>query len=318
MTRFPYESVAYFTQVGSTQTYVYQSESDATGTVEDIGFEDPFEPDHFQPGEELFKPGSVMGTGRYAGYIRDSHGNLLFVAKDYDGNGIVSLFGLFPSANIDYTGLSPINLETDVIADPLFLNMFCFAEGTMIDTPLGRRRVEELSTGDPVWTAHGRVIQVRWVGYQTVHKVLAGARMQPVRIRSGALEPGVPESDLVVTADHGIILDGLVITAAALVNGKTIDFVPLAELEDSFVVYHIETEDHDVILANGAPAETFIDYIGRKAFDNFQEYLDLYGAERIIREMPKPRISAQRLVPERIKARLGIGQSHPGATALAG
>jgi len=74
------------------------------------------------------------------------------------------------------------------------------------------------------------------------------------------------------------------------------------------VYYHIETEAHDVILAEGALAETFIDYADRKAFDNYQDYVDLYGAERIIPEMARPRISSRRLVPDAIKARLGIAE----------
>ena len=103
-----------------------------------------------------------------------------------------------------------------------------------------------------------------------------------------------------------MIVDGLVINASTLVNGTTIDWVPLAELPDSFTVYHVETENHDVILANGAPVETFIDYVGRRAFDNHAEYLDLYGSERIIPEMAQPRISTARLLPDALKARLGI------------
>lgn len=317
MARFPYESVAYFTQVGNTQTYVYQSETDATGFVDDIGFEDPLVVDHFEPGEELFRPGAFAGTGRYAGYMRDSHGNLLFVAKDYDGNGIVSVFALFPSSDIDFTGLSPINLDTDLNTDWLYSNMYCFAEGTLIDTPCGQRRVETLTTGDPVLTAEGKVVPVRWLGYQTVHKLLAGARMQPVRIRKDALGPDVPRADLVVTADHGIVVDKVLIVASALVNGTTIDWVPLADLPDRVTYYHVETEAHDVILANGTPAETLIDYLGRQAFDNYAEYLDLYGAERIIREMPAPRISSRRLLPADLRKRLNICRPELAWTAQA-
>ena len=103
-----------------------------------------------------------------------------------------------------------------------------------------------------------------------------------------------------------MIVDGLVINASALVNDGSIDWVPVDELPDRVTYYHVETEDHDVILANGAPAETFIDIPGRVGFDNYQEYLDLYGAERIIPEMDRPRIASRRMVPDAIKARLGI------------
>lgn len=313
MTAFPYESVAYFTQVGSSQTYEYQSETDASGSVEDIGFEDPFVPDQFQAGEELFRPGEVMGTGRYVGYMRDSHGNLLFVAEDYDGSGIVSVFALFPSADIDFAGLSPINLDTDLNTDPLYPSMYCFAEGTLIETPTGPRKVETLAIGDPLLTAEGKTVPVKWLGQQTIRKFLNGNRIQPVRIRAGALGDGLPRRDLTVTGEHGIVIDGLVINAAALVNNSTIDWVPLDEIGDSVTYYHVETEEHDVILAEGAPAETFIDYLDRRSFDNYQEYVDRYGAERIIREMDAPRISAARLVPDAIKARLGISQGDSDA-----
>tara|TARA_A100001391_G_scaffold145193_1_gene102781 strand:+ start:513 stop:761 length:249 start_codon:yes stop_codon:yes gene_type:complete len=71
-------------------------------------------------------------------------------------------------------------------------------------------------------------------------------------------------------------------------------------------VYRVKTENHEMILANGVPAESFIDYVGRAAFDNHAEYLDLYGCEQLIPEMPAPRISTARLLPEAIRARLGI------------
>jgi hypothetical protein len=74
--------------------------------------------------------------------------------------------------------------------------------------------------------------------------------------------------------------------------------------------YHIETENHDEILANGAPSETLIDCKGRKDFDNYQEYLDLYGAEQMIPEMGRIRISTQRLLPAALCARLAISQYH--------
>ncbi|MEL7115499.1 MAG: Hint domain-containing protein, partial [Pseudomonadota bacterium] len=178
-------------------------------------------------------------------------------------------------------------------------------------------------------TAAGVPIPVTWIGRQTLQPFRHGAHMQPVRIRAGALGHRVPCKDLVVTADHGMVFPssseavgetnipssskavgdtqtGYVINASALVNDTTVGFVPMAELGRSFTVYHIETEHHDVILANGTPSETFIDATTRSHFDNYQEYLDLYGADRIIREIAMPRIATARLVPQAIRARLGF------------
>ncbi|WP_165586915.1 Hint domain-containing protein [Pseudaestuariivita atlantica] len=188
------------------------------------------------------------------------------------------------------------------------MNVTCFLPGTRIATPDGERAVETLKIGDLVKTADGTAVPVKWLGRQTVRTLMtATPKLEPVRIAKDALGPNVPHTDLTVTGDHGMIVDGHIINAAALVNGTTIRFLSLEEVEVDFVVYHVETEAHDVLLANGTPAETFIDYLGRRNFDNHDEYLALYGAERIIPELPQPRISSARLVPQVIRDRLGIG-----------
>jgi hypothetical protein len=110
-----------------------------------------------------------------------------------------------------------------------------------------------------------------------------------------------------VTADHALMLDGLLINAGALVNGSTITEV--ADLPERVTVYHAETEDHDIILAEGTPAETFIDYAGRQAFDNYPDYVALYGADRIIAENRAPRITSARMLPAALRARLGLAQA---------
>ncbi|SLN14116.1 hypothetical protein PSA7680_00291 [Pseudoruegeria aquimaris] len=181
----------------------------------------------------------------------------------------------------------------------------CFAAGTLIATPEGVCAVEELKIGDLVTTADGRQVAVKWIGRQTVHKIFTPAeRFCPVRIRAGALGGGLPRADLTVTGDHALMIDGFAINASALVNGASIDWVPMAELPDRVTYYHVETEAHDVILAHGAPAETYVDYVTRRRFDNFAEYLALYGEEAVIREMDVPRVSSARLVPPAIRDRL--------------
>ncbi|SNS68605.1 Hint domain-containing protein [Antarctobacter heliothermus] len=183
----------------------------------------------------------------------------------------------------------------------------CFLAGTAIATPEGTCAVEDLQIGQIILTADGTAVPVRWIGRQIVDSRFSSGKAHPVRFRAGALGDGLPLADLTITADHGMILDGLVINASALINGTTIDWVPLADLPAQFTVYHIETEVHDVILANGAPSETFIDYRDRRAFDNYHQYLALYGCERIIPEMPSPRISSARMLPMAIRDRIKIG-----------
>lgn len=181
----------------------------------------------------------------------------------------------------------------------------CFAAGTLIATPDGEQPVETLKIGDTITTADGKTVVVKWLGWQTVHKIFTSVEwFVPVRVAAGALGDGLPHTDLVLTPAHALIIDDLAIDAGALVNGTTITYDPIESLPDRVTYYHIETEEHDVILANGAPAETFVDHAGRRAFDNFAEYLALYGDERPIHEMNRPRVSAARLVPPDITARL--------------
>jgi hypothetical protein len=183
-------------------------------------------------------------------------------------------------------------------------NDACFAPGTLIATATGTAQVEDLSIGDQILTEDGRSVAVKWIGLTSAVLAVTGAKAQPVRIRANAFGGGLPNADLTITADHGMVLDGFVINASALINGTTIDWVPLSDLPDRVTYYHIETEAHDVILANGAAAETFIDVAGRAGFDNYAEYLALYDVERIIPEMRTHRITTQRLLPDAIKARL--------------
>ena len=183
----------------------------------------------------------------------------------------------------------------------------CFAAGTMIRTPRGDVAVEMLTNDHEVLTQNGTAVKVKWIGRQSLRRMFSGLKaLNMVRMEAGALGDGLPETELTVTGDHGMIVEDLVINASALVNGTTIKQIPIADLPERFTVYHVETENHDVILANGAPAETFVEIPGRKGFDNYAEYLDLYGCERIVPEMKMARISSRRLVPNAIQSRLGI------------
>ncbi|WP_323769606.1 Hint domain-containing protein [Antarctobacter sp.] len=210
---------------------------------------------------------------------------------------------LILSENVDPANVTlPSSIDLNTLNTSDFTT--CFAAGTQIATPNRHRAVEDLHIGDLILTADGRKVSVKWIGRQTILKQFRGDRARLVRIRQGALGGGLPTSDLMVTADHGMVLDGFVANASALVNGHGIDWVPLADLPDRFTVFHIETAAHDVILANGAAAETYIDYVARSSFDNHAEYLALYGVDTSIPEMPLPRISSARMVPAHLRARL--------------
>ncbi|EPX85328.1 Hint domain-containing protein [Salipiger mucosus] len=248
--------------------------------------------------------------------ITGSTDTFVYVGSDGAG-GIIAVN--FTSGNFEDLWLTDTPLSGGD-AWPAFVDensTICFAAGTLIATPEGERAVETLEVGDLVTTASGRTVPVKWLGRQTVHKLFTPAeRFVPVRVAAGALGKGLPHSDLVLTADHALILDGLAINAGALVNGTTVAWEPMGSLPERVTYYHVETEDHDVILANGAAAETYVDYVQRRAFDNYGAYLELYGEERTIAEMPLPRVSSARLVPPAIRAQL-VAAAQPAARGRA-
>jgi hypothetical protein len=185
----------------------------------------------------------------------------------------------------------------------------CFLEGTRIATPQGDRAVETLGIGDVITTADGGTAPVRWIGRRTLHaEGESGYRFadplvyQPVRITAGALGDNLPVRDLLVSMDHAVLIDGLLVQAGALVNGVSV--IRETRLPDSFTYYHIELADHALVLAEGVPAETFVDNVMRMGFDNWAEHEALYDNAPSIAEMPYPRVQSYRQLPLALRARM--------------
>jgi len=142
----------------------------------------------------------------------------------------------------------------------------CFVAGTHIRTACGEVPVEQLSAGDKVVTWDGRVRPIIWVG---VGRVLAtrGQRSAatPVIVRKNALADNVPSRDLRITKAHSLYLDGFLIPVEFLVNHRSILWDDRAQ---EVAIYHIELEGHDVLVAEGAPAESYRDDGNRWLFQN--------------------------------------------------
>ena len=118
----------------------------------------------------------------------------------------------------------------------------------------------------------------------------------------------MPCRDLLLSPDHALFVDGLLVHAGALVNGTSI--VREANVPALFTYYHVEVDDHSLILAENTPAETFIDNADRASFNNWREFEELYPEGKTIVEMSYPRAKAQRQVPRLIRERLaGRGET---------
>ncbi|TNF23437.1 MAG: Hint domain-containing protein [Rhodobacteraceae bacterium] len=197
-----------------------------------------------------------------------------------------------------------------MVLDSITATVNCFLGDTRIATQDGATPVQDLRAGDMVQTADGRFVKVLWLGEMTIDTALMHpARVNPICITAGALGGGLPLRDLHVSPDHAIEIDGTLYNAGALVNGETIHQVARMPRE-GFTYYHVETEAHELLLAEGVAAESYIDYAGRDSFDNAPA-----GEGRVIAEMPLPRVSARRLVPETLIARLA--QARPAETIAA-
>jgi hypothetical protein len=208
----------------------------------------------------------------------------------------------FLLTNNEYTGelagkngtLSVTGYETTI----------CFTAGTQIRTPNGEVAVEQLKRGDLVLTQDGRSVPVDWMGVQTISLRFADKlRVLPIRIRAGALAENVPSRDLLVSPDHAILVEGALIHAGALVNGTSI--VRETNVPTTFTYYHVEVEDHSLILAENTPAETFVDNVDRLHFDNWAEHEALYPNGKHVEELPYPRAKSHRQVPVSIRVMLG-------------
>jgi hypothetical protein len=170
----------------------------------------------------------------------------------------------------------------------LIYTVACFMEGTLIRTPAGERPVEALRRGDMVVTADGTAKAVKWIGHRSYEAEFGAAEafVRPVVFKAGSLGGGLPVRDLKVSPQHGMLVDGVMVPAAALVNGVSI----LRDANPGDVTYfHIELDGHEAVFAEGALTETFVDHDSRAMFDNADEFGMLFGTAAA-RPVEQPRL----------------------------
>ncbi len=178
----------------------------------------------------------------------------------------------------------------------------CYAAHTRIATPAGTQAVGTLRIGDALLTATGLVRHIRWVGRRSYagRFLAANPQVQPIRFRAGCLGGGLPHRDLLVSPDHAMLLDGLLIPARCLVNGSTIVHDHVARVD----YVHVELDSHDILLAEGAPSESFMDDDSRAVFHNAAEFASLYPHAPAPSGYCAPRVESGSAL-EAIRHRLG-------------
>ena len=142
----------------------------------------------------------------------------------------------------------------------------CFTTGTLIDTALGPRPVEDLRPGDLIRCRDRGWQPLRWIGAARLDPARLDLQpaLRPIRIRAGALGPGLPERDLTVSPQHRVLIR-LVIAARMfgqaenLVAAKHLTALPGIDVltpPDGITYWHMLFDAHEVVRSNGAWSES--------------------------------------------------------------
>ncbi len=142
----------------------------------------------------------------------------------------------------------------------------CFLEGTRLLGLHGDIAVEDMEPGDRLITDSGAMRPVKWVGHRTIDAARhpRPETVWPIRIEAGAIDHGLPERTLYVSPDHALFIDGCLIPAKILVNGRSI----VQEPRDRISYFHVELESHDILLAESLPVESYLETGNRNFFEN--------------------------------------------------
>jgi hypothetical protein len=145
----------------------------------------------------------------------------------------------------------------------------CFVAGTHIMTGNGDVPIEHLRIGDRVICADGSSESIVWIGYRALdpRRHPDPAKVLPIRVAAGAFGNALPRRDLLLSPDHAVFAEGVLIPVRYLVNGATITQVSARSMR-MVRYYHIELARHSVIAAEGLPVESYLDTGDRGRFSN--------------------------------------------------
>ena len=224
-----------------------------------------------KPGDYLYSGTTPSLTGFFIG---DSNGNP--ASETVYGTGDTNLTSMLDSLRLHLAFNSQVSLTFTLIdhgtagaplnAEAQWLEFFsaCFTAGTRIATPSGETPVENLRIGDLVATSTGVAKPVKWIGRRTytAAQVAAHPQLRPVLIRRDALGAGMPHRDLVLSPDHSLYCGAALVPVRRLVDGRRI----VQEHADSVTYWHVELDQHSVMLAEGMLAESYLDCGDRAGF----------------------------------------------------
>jgi len=202
---------------------------------------------------------SFVITGGTLSNVGVSNGNTLTVADSGTGAGAGGIDTIIFASPITAGGFGIVNGNT-------LQAVACFAAGSRIATDAGSVAVEALRVGDHVTTADGAREPIVWIGQRTVNcrRHPDPKRVWPVRVRAGAFAENVPQRDLLLSPDHAIFVNDVLVPVKLLINGTSI-----AQVERDRVTYfHVELSRQAVILAEGLTVESYLETGDRMNFSD--------------------------------------------------
>jgi parallel beta-helix repeat protein len=237
--------------------------------------------------------GILIGDTSHGDTIGGSAGNMI---SGNIGNGVTlaagtdsiqvtnNTIGFNRGGNLLPNTVAQLVVDPGSTNDTIFGNQIaCFAAGTRIATRRGEVAVETLRVGTPVRCLLGnRWEKVIWIGYREIdcRRHPDPRSVHPVRIAAHAFGPGRPARDLLLSPDHAVYVNEVLIPVKYLINRRSIRQIAVKRI----TYYHVELPCHTVLLAEGLPAESYLDLGDRANFANadvtrlFVAFADVAGA----------------------------------------
>ncbi|MDB3913034.1 Hint domain-containing protein, partial [Paracoccaceae bacterium] len=191
-----------------------------------------------------------------------------------DGNNYSDQIGevdLYLNSGVDAQG-NAVAVKGD---DLTYKNtaVVCFAKGTLLRTVTGDKPIEQVTSGDLVWTQDAGYQPVRWIGsrYLSTQDLEDHPKLTPIRIRAGALGCGLPKRDLVVSPQHRMLVQSQLSDSSAqeteiLIGAKFLTQIEGIEVEPNgrdVTYFHMLFDCHQVVEAEGALSESL--FTGQEA-----------------------------------------------------
>lgn len=238
-------------------------------------------------GANVVLNGSNTGSGQTFNF--SGADNTLNILNGTSFTGIIRGFSQGDTLNLHVSGTPTYNTTTGILTITSGTNVYtydigkgytgsfsdtlgtvtysgatpCYLAGSMLRTPCGDKAVETLNIGDQLIaqdadTGAEIIRDIVWVGRKTITvrpDLPDDEAGYPVHILKDAIADGVPYKDMLITAEHCLLLDGHFVPARMLINGRSVFY---DRSMHRFDIYHVETEKHSVLLADGMPSESFL------------------------------------------------------------